>query len=140
MPRSANPLANSTIPDLSDTDSSACATGADMRSDELVLDELGPQRVAVQPEHVGGLRLIAPGTRHDRRKQRALDVADHHVVHAGWRFPIEALEIFVERFVDTAADLVAAVDFMFSGHAARASPTQCLSIVATTAPSAPPSL
>jgi len=41
------------------------------------------------------------------------------------RLPVEALEIFLERAVDTSHDFITAVEARFSdGHAARASPAQ----------------
>src|SRR5690349_1280718 len=121
MPRAARPFANSVNPVLSETESSASWT-VPIGSDELVLDELGAQRGAIHAEDIGGLRLVALGTRHDRRQQRALDVADDHVVDAGGCLAIEALEIFVERAIDAAADFVAAVQPGFPvAHAARAS-------------------
>src|SRR5512146_731415 len=99
MPRAASARAKSTIPALSDTDSSAFATFAVIRgaSDELVLRELGAQRVAVEAEHLGRLRLVALRALQHRGEQRSLDVGDHHVVDAVRRLPVEAAEILVER-------------------------------------------
>ena len=72
---------------------------------------------------------------HDRREQRALDVTDHHVVDAVRRLAVELAEILVERLLDAAADLVAAVQAHVSFHAARASPAhvRCCPLSATRA-------
>src|SRR5438876_2224971 len=122
MPRAARPWASATMPILSDTDSSACVIGSATLDDSIFV-ELGPQRVAVHAEHVGGVRLIAVGAFKHRRQERALDMRDHHVVDAVRRLAVELAEILVQRPLDAAADLVAAVQAQIFSHAARASPT-----------------
>src|SRR5437764_15371705 len=123
MPRAARPRASATMPVLSDTDSSACVIGSAVTSDQAIFVELRPQRVAVHAEHVGGVRLIALSAFKHRRQERALDVRDHHVVNAVRRLAVELAEILVQRPLDAATDLVAAVEAQIFSHAARASPT-----------------
>ena len=76
----------------------------------------------LSPEHVGRLRLVAVGATHHRRQQRLLDVSDHHVVDVVRRLAVELAEVLLERMLDAAADLVAAVEADLLLHAARASP------------------
>src|SRR5689334_15765984 len=126
-PRTASARAKSTMPVLSETESSARVTAAGMRRlparvrsrkrtsrepalDQVVLRELGAERVAVHAEHLGSLRLVAVRPFEHRREQRPLDVRDHHVVDAVRRLAIQAAEVLVERALDAAADLVAAVE------------------------------
>src|SRR5512132_3575727 len=119
MPHAASPRANSTMPDLSETDSSACATFTG--SDQLVFGELGAQRVAVQPEHLRGVRLIAVRSIENRREQRAFHMRNDHVVDAVRRFAFEPAKVLIEGLYDAVADLVAAVQPDVAFHAASAS-------------------
>src|SRR5689334_10320135 len=125
MPRAASARAKSTMPVLSETDSSACVTvpviGTTRYLDELVLGELGAQRVAVEAEHLGRVRLVAVRALEHRREERPLDVRDHHVVDAVRRLAVEAAEILVERALGAAADFVAAIEPDILLHAASAS-------------------
>src|SRR5579864_1757066 len=128
-PRAARPRANSTMPVLSETDSSACFTVAvtsyerrRAASYQLVLGELGTQRVAIEPQHLGRLRLVAVRPLEHRRQHGALDVRDHHVVDAMRWLAVEPAEIFVERPFDAPPDLVAVVESNIFFHAASASP------------------
>src|SRR6476660_2309448 len=117
-PRDTRPRASSTMPDLSETDSSACATIADASvaapargdgSDKFVLGELRAKRIAVQSQHFRSVRLVAVRPIEYRCEERALDMRNHHVVNAMRWFAIEAAEVFVQRMLDAAADFVAAV-------------------------------
>jgi hypothetical protein len=110
------------MPDLSETDSSACATIADAwrvsvaaapargdGSDKFVLGELRAKRIAVQSQHFRSVRLVAVRPIEYRCEERALDMRNHHVVNAMRWFAVEAAEVFVQRTLDAAADFVAAV-------------------------------
>src|SRR6266704_4226303 len=145
MPRPERPRAKSMSPVLSETDSRAWVMVATRQSSGVrrqvrragitarrstddvsansVLAKLRPQSIAVEPEHVGGLRLIATGAMHDRRQQRSLDVRNHHVVDAMWSLPIEPAEIILERLLHTSPDFIGAIEAHGSFHAARASST-----------------
>src|SRR5689334_1711504 len=125
-PRAASARAKSTMPVLSETDSNACVTVPAIRLpegklDELVLRELRAQRVPIEAQHLGRLRLVAVRPLEHRREQRALDVRDDHVVDAVRRLAVEAAEVFVQRMLDAATDLVAAVQSHGFPHAASAS-------------------
>src|SRR5690242_715344 len=124
-PRAASARANSTMPVLSETDSNACVTVPAIRMpeklDELVLRELRAERVPIEAQHLGRLRLVAVRPLEHRREQRALDVRDDHVVDAVRRLAVEAAEVFVQRMLDAATDLVAAVQSHGFPHAASAS-------------------
>src|SRR5271157_2982786 len=76
---------------------------------DSVLGKLRAQGVAIEPQHAGGLRLVSAGAMHDRREQRSLDIGYHHVVDAVWRFAVQLAEIFLERLLDAAANLIGAV-------------------------------
>src|SRR6478752_7392124 len=86
-PSAASSRASSTTPVLSETEISACMEipswprrGA--RSlDQLVLDELAAQRVAVDAEPFGGPALVAAGLLHHDLEQRPFDDAQDHLVH-----------------------------------------------------------
>src|SRR5438067_198199 len=62
-------------------------------STNTVLGKLGPERIAIHAEHVGGLRLVAAGAMHDHRQQRSFDVGDHHVVNPARLLAVEPLKI-----------------------------------------------
>src|SRR6185295_18336144 len=79
-PRPASSRASSTTPVLSETEISACMAGA-LLLDELVLDELAAQGVAVDAEPFGGTALVALGVPHHGLEQRPLDDLQDHVVH-----------------------------------------------------------
>src|SRR6185437_23334 len=118
------------MPDLSETDSSACVTlpltlVCEQTLDQFVLGKLCAQRVAVQPQHLGCVRLVAVRSVEDRREERAFDVRDHHLVDAVRRLAVELAEIFVERALDAAGKLVAARDPDALLHAASASARHC---------------
>src|SRR5258706_4788717 len=145
MPSAERPRAKSMSPVLSETDSRAWVMVAMRQSPGVrrpvrrsgvtarrstgdvsansVLAKLRPQSIAVEPEHVGGLRLIAAGAMHDRRQQRSLDVRNHHVIDAMWSLPIEPAKIILERPLHASPDLIGAIEAHGSFHAARASST-----------------
>src|SRR5690349_14834057 len=110
----------------------ACRALSSAREDRtlpyVVLRQLRAQRVAIEPKHVRGLRLVAAGAVHHRRQQRTLDVGDHHVIDAVRLLAVKLAKILFQRFFDAAADLVAAVHAKGSFHAARASSTHEASV------------
>src|SRR6476646_7402172 len=82
MRSATRPRARSTMPDLSETDSNACATVSGPVLDKLVLGELRAQRIPVQAQHLGRMRLVAVRSVEHRRQQGALDMRNNHVVNA----------------------------------------------------------
>jgi hypothetical protein len=61
--------------------------------DELVLDQLLAQGVAVQAQPFGGARLVLFGVLHDDLQQRLFHHLDHHVIHAVGLGAAQVLEI-----------------------------------------------
>ena len=76
----------------------------------VVFRQFAAQRIAIQTKHVRRVGLIASRAVHDHRDERALDIGNHHFVDAVRLLAIELAEIFVERFFDRSAELVAPVD------------------------------
>src|SRR6476620_2456091 len=79
-PSAASSRASSTTPVLSDTEISACMAGGFLL-DELVLDQLAAQSVAVDAEPLRGPALVALGVLHHGLEQRSLDHLEDHVVY-----------------------------------------------------------
>src|SRR5438552_823721 len=92
-PSAARPCASSTTPVLSETEISARMRGRSLG--QLVVDELAPQRVAVDAEPLGRLALVAFGLGHHDLEQRALDHAQDHLVHRGGLDAAQVLEIAI---------------------------------------------
>src|SRR6188508_2026079 len=80
-PSDASSRARSSTPVLSETEIRACMAGDPPSLDELVLDELAAQGVAIDAEPFGGAALVALGVLHHRLEQRPLDDLQDHVVH-----------------------------------------------------------
>src|SRR3990167_9478995 len=120
-PRACSAWAKSTMPVLSDTDSNAVVMvnasgerkGGDQLLDQLVIQELAAQRVAVDAQPFGGLALVALGMLHNHLEHRALDRAHHHVVHGVRLGAAQVLEILLQAVADAVFDL-------FLAHAWRA--------------------
>src|SRR5690606_1259017 len=104
--KSSNALANSTIPVLSETLSSArrfdCI--ATSIADELVALQLLAQSAAIDAENLGGAALIAVGICQDRLEQRLLDLADDELVQIARLVPVQAFEIALQCFVRERAE------------------------------------
>src|SRR5262245_38069749 len=81
---------------------------------DAVHPHLLAQGVAIDAEHVGGMRLISLDTMQDRLYQRLLDAADHHVVYVTGFLAVEILEITIYCASHDARHLV------FVVHAASA--------------------
>ena len=98
---------------MSETESSACVTGGDMAatpSEQPYLVSFVRSVLRLMPSMSAACVWLPSGALHHRREQRALDVRDHHVVDAVRRLAVQPPEVLVERVLDAAADLVAAVD------------------------------
>src|SRR3954468_20018390 len=111
-PRAASSRASSTTPVLSETEINACIAvlpgGRDRaRSlDQLVLEELAAQRVAVDAEPFGGPALVAAGLLHHHLEQRALDDTNDHLVHCRRLDAAQVAEIAFKALADTLFDVL----------------------------------
>src|SRR5919197_3644535 len=111
MPSRASSRASSTIPDLSETLTSArltFSTPLPALPLDAKLQHLGAQRVAVDSEHLGGERLVPLGEGKHRFDHRLLDVFQHHFVNRGRLLAIHVLEITLKRPLDAIGELVLA--------------------------------
>src|SRR5690606_19105464 len=105
--RPSNALANSTIPVLSETLSSARRFGCIVKvsiADELVALQLLAQSAAIDAENLGRTALIAPRVIQDRLEQRLLDLADDELVQISRLVSVQAFEIALQRFVRERAE------------------------------------
>src|SRR5687767_8492224 len=94
MPSAASSRASATMPVLSDTEISACIAALSL--DQLVLEQLAPQRVAVDAEPLGGATLVAFGVRHHHVEQRLLDDPQDHLVHRRRLDAAQVLEVALQ--------------------------------------------
>src|ERR1700712_4467411 len=99
-PSAASSRASSTTPVLSDTEISACIArslvGALVRTlslDELVLDELPAQGIAVDAQPLGGPALVAARLLHHHFEQWSFDDAQDHLVHRRRLDAAQVLEV-----------------------------------------------
>ena len=69
--------------------------------DQLVLKQLLAQRVAVEPQPLGGTGLVVVGVLHDNFKQWPLHHAHQHVVHAVWLGTLQVPEINLQAAAHT---------------------------------------
>src|SRR5947209_6323496 len=119
MPSALSSRASSTTPVLSETEISACIAssrgcrGEAPSLDQLVLDELAPQGVAVDAEPFGGTALVAAGFLHHDLEQRPLDDAQDHLVH---RRRLDAAQV-AEVALQALAHALLAVLLVGAGHA-----------------------
>src|SRR5664279_5146808 len=105
-PSACNSRASSTMPVLSETEISACMLGARSRSlDELVLDQLAAQGVAVDAQPLGGAALVALGVFHHGFEQRPLDDAKNHVVHRRGRDAAQVPEVALQAVAHALLDV-----------------------------------
>src|SRR5450755_1973642 len=117
MPSAASSRASSTTPVLSETDISACMGllgGAPRRAlslDQLVLDELAAQGVAVDAQPFGGAALVAAGLLHDHLEHRPLDDAQDHFIHRRGLDAAQILEVALEVVADALFDVL-----LVAGH------------------------
>src|SRR6185369_11389870 len=119
MPSAASARASSTTPALSETEISACiailsrACGRTRSLDQLVLEELAAQRVAVDAEPFGCAALVAAGLLHHDLEQRPLDDADDHLVHRRGLDAAEIAEVVLEALANAFLDVL----LVAGGHA-----------------------
>src|SRR5579871_1567117 len=99
MPRSFNSRANSTMPVLSETLSSARRTGV---STALLADaelfQLLAQSAAVDPENGRGTALIAVHMVHHHFEQRLFHFPHHQIVQVRRLVSIQSFEITLQGF------------------------------------------
>src|SRR6516164_1495184 len=119
MPSAASSRASSTTPVLSETEISACiailsrARSRARSLDQLVLEELAAQRVAVDAEPFGRTALVAAGLLHHDLEQRPLDDADDHLVHRGRLDAAQVAEVGLETLAHALLDVL----LVGAGHA-----------------------
>src|SRR5713226_6170091 len=97
-------LANSTTPALSETLMRARLILSILI--QPVLLQLLPERVAVEPEELGGAGLVALRLEHHHLEHRLLDRGDHHAVDAGGFFAVEVLEVLPHHLANRQGQLV----------------------------------
>src|SRR6185369_6746866 len=111
-PRPASSRASSTTPVLSETDISACmgVSSSPRRGarslDQLVLDELAAQRVAVDAEPFGGPALVAAGLLHHDLEQWPFDDAQDHLVHRRRLDAAQVPEVALQALADALLDVL----------------------------------
>ena len=66
-----------------------------------MLLELSPERIAVDPEELGGPDLVALGLADDGAEQGLLDQAHHQAVEVGGGMPAQAADAVVHRLLDS---------------------------------------
>src|SRR5262245_36849731 len=85
---------------------------------ELVLDQLAPQRVAVDAQPFGRARLVAVGVLHHHFEQRLLGDGDDHVVHGMRLLAPQVLEVGLQAVAYAFLDVLLA-------HAASSCGSSC---------------
>src|SRR3990167_5680971 len=103
-PSACRPRANSSTPVLSETEISAVVM-VSLLLDQLVVEQLAPQRVAVDAQPVGGAALVAFGLLHHDLQQRLLHHAENHVVHAVGLHAAQVLEVTLQAVADALLDV-----------------------------------
>src|SRR3989344_4688645 len=89
-----------------------------MTSEQLVLDELFAQRVAVQAQPFGRAGLVVVGLLHHDFQQRPFDHTHQHVVHAIGRLAAQVAKVALQA-------LAHAFFYVFLAHAANPSCSSC---------------
>src|SRR6185295_3646198 len=102
-PSPCSSRASSRTPVLSETERSAVRVMASL--DQLVLDELAPQRVAVDAEPFGGPALVAVGVLHHDLQQGLLDDGEDHLVHRRRLDAAQVLEVALQAVADALFDV-----------------------------------
>src|ERR1039457_2162888 len=101
MPRAVNARANSTMPVLSETLSSARRTdlckGLGLLSADSKLFEFLAQGAAIDTEDRCGAALVAVHVIHDDLEKWLFHFPHHEVVQTGRAVPVERIEIAVQR-------------------------------------------
>src|ERR1700679_2414627 len=101
MPRSFSARANSTIPVLSETLSSARRTGVSNVSllADPELSEFLAQGSAIDAEDGRGAALVSVHVPHHHLEQRLLDLAHHQIIQMCGLVAVQGLEIALQRFL-----------------------------------------
>src|SRR5436305_3506304 len=114
-PSACSARAKSTTPVLSETDSKAVSGFIGIRwrprsrrplsLDQLVLDQLAAQRVAVDAEPFGRAALVALGVLHHHVEQRLLHDRHDHLVHRRRLDAAQVLEVALQALADAFFDV-----------------------------------